>query len=65
MGLPERIIRIVLATIAPILYSADIISGVFVMVLLGILATLLITSFVRFCPLYAPFRINTNKKLEQ
>ena len=65
VGLPDRIIRIVLATIAPILYLADIINGVVAMVLLSISCILLITSFIRFCPLYAPFGLNTNKKLKQ
>lgn len=36
MGLPDRIIRIALATIAPILYVTDNITGIFAMILLGI-----------------------------
>lgn len=65
MGLPDRIIRVVLATIPPVLYFADIISGVFAMVLLGITGLLLVTSLFSFCPLYVPFGINTEKKLKQ
>lgn len=62
MGLPDRIVRIVLATIAPVLYFADIVSGTLAMVLLVISGILLVTSLFRFCPLYVPFGINTNKE---
>ena len=65
MGLPDRIIRVALATIAPVLYFAGIINGVFAMVLLGITGILLITSLISFCPLYALFGINTEKKLKE
>ena len=62
MGLPDRIIRVVLATIAPVLYVADIITGVFAIVLFVITGILLVTSLIKFCPLYIPFGINTKKK---
>ncbi len=62
MGLPDRIIRVVLATIAPVLYVADIITGVFAIVLFVITGILLVTSLIKFCPLYVPFGINTKKK---
>ncbi len=61
MGLSDRIIRVVLATIPPVLYFADIITGVFAMVLLGVSVILLVTSLFKFCPLYVPFGINTDK----
>lgn len=64
MGLPDRIIRIILATIAPVLYFADVISGTLAIVLLVITAVLLITSFIKICPLYIPFGINTDKKIK-
>lgn len=63
MGLPDRIIRIALATIAPILYATDVISGVFALELLSFSGLLLITSFSRFCPIYALFGINTEQKI--
>lgn len=63
MGLPDRIIRIALATIAPILYVTDNVSGIFAVVLLGISGFLLLTSFIKFCPLYIPFGINTEQKI--
>ncbi|KKM02021.1 hypothetical protein LCGC14_1788590 [marine sediment metagenome] len=62
MGLPDRIMRLVLAAIAPVLYAADIINGVFAIVLLSISGILLITSLVSLCPVYLPFGINTETK---
>lgn len=62
MGLPDRIIRVLLATIPPVLYFSDLISGTTALVLLGVTGVLLITSLVSFCPLYAFFGINTEKK---
>jgi len=53
---------VVLATIPSVLYFADIITGVLAMVLLGISGILLVTSLFSFCPLYAIFGINTDKK---
>ena len=64
MGLPDRIIRILLATIAPILYMENLITGTFAMILLGFSGILLITSLFRFCPLYLPFGINTDKRIK-
>jgi hypothetical protein len=64
MGLPDRIIRVVLATIPIVLYANDIISGTLAIVFLSISGLLLVTSLFRFCPLYAPFGINTEKNLE-
>ena len=62
MGLSDRIIRVVLATMAPILYAMDIVSGTSAIVLLLITGLLIGTSLFRFCPLYLPFGINTDKK---
>jgi hypothetical protein len=63
MGLPDRISRVILATIPPVLIFSDVITGVFAMVLLGISVILLATSLFSFCPLYALFRIRTKKKI--
>ncbi|TXD48631.1 DUF2892 domain-containing protein [Polaribacter sp. IC073] len=63
MGLPDRITRIILATIPPVLVFTDIISGTFAMVLLTLTGVFLVTSLFSFCPIYALFRIRTKKKL--
>ena len=62
MGLPDRIARIILATIPIVLVYTDIIAGVFAMILLVITGILLITSLFGFCPFYGLFGIRTRKK---
>ena len=64
IGLPDRIIRVALATIPIVLYANDIVGGTLAIVLLSISGLLLITSFFSFCPFYTPFGINTEKKLK-
>jgi len=59
MGTVDRIIRVALAVVVAILYFTGAISGI-VAIILGIFAVVfLVTSFVSFCPLYAPFKIST------
>ena len=61
MGNLDRGIRIAAAVIIGILYAANVINGT-VAIILGIVALIFIaTSFVSFCPLYAPFRLSTYK----
>jgi hypothetical protein len=62
IGSAERIIRFVAAASVGFLYFTDVISDTLALVL-GIGAVVfLLTSFVEFCPLYAPFRISTKKR---
>ncbi len=62
MGLADRIIRTILAIVVAILYFTGQISGT-AAIILGIFAIIfLLTSFVGFCPLYAPFKLSTRKK---
>lgn len=62
MGSGDRIIRTMLAIIVAILYFTNQISGT-AAVILGIIAVIfLLTSFVGFCLLYAPFKLSTTKK---
>jgi uncharacterized membrane protein len=65
MGSADKIIRVLLAVIIAILYFTNQISGVAAIVL-GIFAVVfLLTSFVGFCPLYAPLKLSTLKKDEK
>jgi hypothetical protein len=65
MGSMDKGIRIFLAVILAILYFTNQISGVAAIVL-GIFAVVfLFTSFVGFCPFYAPFKLSTLKKSEK
>lgn len=62
MGTVDRIIRIVLAIIVVVLFTAGQLSGV-VAIILGILAVVFVaTSVVGTCPLYLPFKIDTRGK---
>jgi len=59
MGLTDRIIRVILAAIIGILYFSGTISGTLGMVLLILAGIFVLTSLISFCPLYAPFGLNT------
>lgn len=59
MGSADKIIRILIAVVLGILYYMGVISGTLGIVLLVIAGIFVITSFVSFCPLYAPFGIST------
>lgn len=59
MGSTDRIVRIVIAIVAAIVAVKA--GGALGIVLWIVAAIMLLTSIVRFCPLYLPFKINTNK----
>lgn len=61
MGSADRIIRILIALAIGALYFLEVIEGTLGIVLLVVAAIFLLTSFVSFCPLYAPFGIKTCK----
>ena len=61
MGTTDRIIRIVIAVIFGALYFTNIITGVLGIVLLVLGVVFVATSFMKFCPIYLPFGIRTNK----
>jgi hypothetical protein len=62
MGNADRIIRIIIAAVIAGLFFANIIPGVLGIVLMVLAGVFLLTSFISFCPLYAPFGISTCKK---
>ncbi len=65
MGNADRIIRTIIAVTIALLYYYNVISGTLGIVLLVLAAVFLLTSFVRFCPLYAPFGLSTcSRKIE-
>lgn len=59
MGSADRIIRFAIAAIIGVLYFTGTISGTLGIVLLVLAGVFVLTSFVSFCPLYAPFGIST------
>lgn len=62
IGTADRMTRVLAAMTIAILYSINLIHGTPAIVLLIIAGVLLLTAFVRFCPLYAIFRTTTLKK---
>ncbi|NOX45411.1 MAG: DUF2892 domain-containing protein [Chlorobi bacterium] len=65
MGSADKIIRIILAIVVGVLYYMGIITGTLGIVLLVFAAIFVITSFVSFCPLYAPFGFSTACKKKE
>ena len=64
MSSVDKLIRVIVALILGVLILTNEVSGVFA-IILGIFAVVfLLTSFVGFCPLYAPFGLSTLKKSE-
>jgi hypothetical protein len=59
MGNTDRVIRLIIAAVIGVLYYTGTISGTLGIVLLVLAGVFVLTSFVSFCPLYAPFGIST------
>jgi hypothetical protein len=62
MGSADRIIRLIVAAVIAVLYFTDGIPGTLGIVLLILAGVFVLTSFIGFCPLYAPFGIKTCSK---
>lgn len=62
MGSFDRTLRIILAIVVGILIFTNQLSGLAAVILSIIAIIFLITGFVGFCPLYAPFKIQTIEK---
>ena len=59
MGSVDRITRVIIAAIIAFLYFTNIITGTLGLVLIILSVVFLLTSLISFCPLYAPFGINS------
>lgn len=59
MGTTDRVIRFIVAAVIGVLYYTGTISGTLGIVLLVLAGVFVLTSFISFCPLYAPFGIST------
>ena len=59
MGSTDRIVRILIAAVIAVLYFTGVASGTLGIVLLVLGGVFVLTSFISFCPLYAPFGIST------
>lgn len=63
MGSTDKMLRLGLASVIAVLYFMDKISGTTAIVLGSLALIFVLTSFIGFCPLYAPFGISTKKKV--
>ncbi len=59
MGSADRIIRLFIALVFGLMYFTNFATGVTGTILLVIAIVFVLTSAFAFCPLYAPFGINT------
>ena len=59
MGGADRVIRVIIAAFIAVLFFTDVVTGTVGIVLLVVAGVFLLTSIVSFCPLYAPFGLNT------
>ena len=62
MGTADKMIRIVVALVLALLVYFKVVEGTLAIVLLVFAGVFVLTSFISFCPLYLPFKINTCKK---
>jgi hypothetical protein len=61
MGTTDKGIRVFLAVAVALLYYFNIIEGTLAYILMAFAIIFLVTSFISFCPLYAPFGVSTCK----
>ena len=64
MGSADRVIRLLIAAVIGVLYYTGTVSGTLGIVLLILASVFILTSFISFCPLYAPFGLSTCKMRE-
>ena len=63
MGNIDKMLRVLIAVVIAVLYFAtDLIPETLGIVLLVLAGVFVLTSFISFCPLYAPFGLSTCKK---
>ena len=64
MGMIDKSLRIILTIVFAILYYTEMVTGTIGIILLVLGGVFVLTSFISFCPLYAPFGISTCKVKE-
>jgi hypothetical protein len=62
MSTADRIIRLIAAAVFAYLYFGGIVTGALGLILVALGVVFVLTSFIGFCPLYAPFNFSTRKK---
>jgi len=61
IGTTDRVVRLIAALVLAALYFTGILAGTAGAIAVGLAAVLVLTSFLRFCPLYLPFGIRTRR----
>jgi len=61
MGNADRLIRVIIAVVAIVLYYTGIVTGTLGIVLIALSGIFLLTSLISFCPLYSLVGVNTCK----
>ena len=62
MGKADKIVRVLIAVLFTVLFLNQVVTGIMGVVLVILAGVFLLTSVVGTCPLYLPFKINTNHK---
>lgn len=62
MGETDRLVRTLLAVVIAVLIWTEVLRGTPAWVFGALGVVFLVTSLIRFCPLYVPFKISTVKK---
>lgn len=62
MGKADKIVRVLIAVLFTVLFLNQVVTGVMGIILVILAGVFLLTSVIGTCPLYLPFKINTNHK---
>lgn len=62
MGKADKIVRVLIAILFTFLFLNQVVTGLLGIVLVFLAGVFLLTSIVGTCPLYLPFKLNTNHK---
>jgi K+-transporting ATPase A subunit len=62
IGKSDKIVRVLIAVLFTVLFLNQVVTGVMGVILVILAGVFLLTSIVGTCPLYLPFKINTNHK---
>lgn len=62
VGRTDQIVRIILAALLLIAYFTDYVTGTMGIVALVLAVVFIVTAYVRFCPIWFGFKVNTCKK---
>ncbi len=65
MGRWDRALRLIAAAVFAVLLIAGLVKGTLAVILAILAAIFVITTFVGFCPAYAPFGISTKGKSDK